>query len=116
VINFQLWDANDFEHRLKPKTVGYYTCLKSFRIEDNDIEVNTKETMEIRFRIQRKDFMLLNKRPPALPRINVEFRRKSKNEIYLKSNSCNSGWRLLLTKIYFVNDSIKYRRIPFNRK
>jgi hypothetical protein len=28
----------------------------------------------------RKDFMLLNKRPPALPRINVESTGKAKNE------------------------------------
>jgi hypothetical protein len=25
VINFQLWDANDFEHRLKQKTVNIIT-------------------------------------------------------------------------------------------
>lgn len=41
VVNFQLWDANDFEHRLKPQKLSQIIELseKILNIEDNEIEV-----------------------------------------------------------------------------
>jgi hypothetical protein len=39
-VNFQLWDANDFEHRLKPKNSWILlNCPKILGIEDYEIEV-----------------------------------------------------------------------------
>jgi len=41
VINFQLWDANDFEHRLKPEKLMKIISLseKVLKLEDLPIEV-----------------------------------------------------------------------------
>ena len=41
VVNFQLWDANDFEHRLKPKKLLDIISLseKVLKLEDLTIEV-----------------------------------------------------------------------------
>lgn len=41
VVNFQLWNANDFEHRLKPAKLASIIALseKILGIEDFDIEV-----------------------------------------------------------------------------
>src|ERR1700744_708350 len=41
VVNFQLWNANDTEHRLKPKKLLSIIALseKTLGIEDLDIEV-----------------------------------------------------------------------------
>jgi len=41
VVNFQLWNANDFEHRLKPTKLLNIIKLSEDKlgIEDNDIEV-----------------------------------------------------------------------------
>jgi hypothetical protein len=58
----------NIEVRIPRETIGKY-----------DLEFN------------RKDFMLLNKRPPALPRINVESTEKQKtklSEIPSQTNSC----------------------------
>ncbi len=40
-INFQLWDANDYDHRLKPKKLMNIIALseRKFGIEDLEIEV-----------------------------------------------------------------------------
>lgn len=49
VVNFQLWDANDFEHRLKPQKLNHIIELseKVLGIEDLEIEVEyqMKETI-----------------------------------------------------------------------
>lgn len=41
VINFQLWEANDFDHRLAPKKLTDIIALseKALKIEDAEIEV-----------------------------------------------------------------------------
>jgi hypothetical protein len=46
VVNFQLWDANDFEHRLKPKKLLEIIALseKILGIEDYEIEVEYQDT------------------------------------------------------------------------
>ena len=47
VVNFQLWDANDFEHRLKPKKLLDIITLseKVLGIEDFEIEVLIKSEL-----------------------------------------------------------------------
>lgn len=41
VVNFQLWDANDFNHRLKPNKLLHIITLSEDKlgIEDSEIEV-----------------------------------------------------------------------------
>ncbi|MDA6068906.1 DUF6428 family protein [Flavobacterium sp. AC] len=70
VVNFQLWDANDYEHRLKPKKLVHIIELseKVLGIEDFEIEVeyqnNTIGKYDLGF--NGKDFLLLNKTTACL--------------------------------------------------
>lgn len=45
-VNFQLWNANDFEHRLKPNKLLHIIELseKQLGIEDQEIEVEYQDT------------------------------------------------------------------------
>lgn len=45
-VNFQLWNANDFEHRLKPNKLLHIIQLseKQLGIEDQEIEVEYQDT------------------------------------------------------------------------
>lgn len=70
VANFQLWDANDFEHRLKPAKLLHIIGLseKILGLEDLEIEVeyqaNTIGKYDLGF--DGKDFLLLDKRTACL--------------------------------------------------
>ncbi len=64
MANFQLWDANDFEHRLKPKKLLDIIALseKILLLEDLDIEVEFQgETIgKYGLDFNGKDFVLLS--------------------------------------------------------
>lgn len=68
--NFQLWDANDFEHRLKPSKLLNIIGLseKVLGMEDLEIEVefqsNTIGKYELDF--DGKDFVLINMQTACL--------------------------------------------------
>lgn len=49
VVSFQLWNANDFEHRLKPTKLLNIINLSEEKlgIEDNEIEVEYQDTTTI---------------------------------------------------------------------
>lgn len=70
LVNFQLWDANDYEHRLKPNKLLKIIALseKVLGIEDFEIEVeyqdNTIGKYELGF--NGKDFQLLTKKTTCL--------------------------------------------------
>ena len=70
VVNFQLWDANDFEHRLKPKKLLDIIQLseKVLGIEDFEIEVeyqnNTIGKYDLEF--NGENFELVNKQTACL--------------------------------------------------
>jgi hypothetical protein len=70
VVNFQLWDANDFEHRLKPNKLLNIINLseKVLGIEDFEIEVEYQDTTIGKYDLDfdGKDFMLLNKQTACL--------------------------------------------------
>lgn len=70
VVNFQLWDANDFEHRLKPKKLNDIIALseKVLGIEDLEIEVEFQaETIgKYDLGFNGKDFLLLAKQTACL--------------------------------------------------
>lgn len=42
VVNFQLWDANDFEHRLKPQKLLNIIALSESRLGLGDLEIEVE--------------------------------------------------------------------------
>lgn len=70
VVNFQLWDANDYEHRLKPNKLIHIIELseKVLGIEDFEIEVEYQNTTIGKYDLgfNGKDFLLLNKTTACL--------------------------------------------------
>ncbi len=70
VINFQLWNADDFEHRLKPVKLLNIIKLSEEKlgIEDDEIEVEYQNTTIGRFDLEfnGKNFVLKNKTTACL--------------------------------------------------
>ncbi|MBF4472592.1 DUF6428 family protein [Flavobacterium sp. HJJ] len=70
VANFQLWDANDFEHRLKPEKLLNVIQLseKVLGIEDFEIEVEYQNTTIGKYDLgfNGENFELLNKHTACL--------------------------------------------------
>ncbi|HTG66867.1 MAG TPA: DUF6428 family protein [Flavobacterium sp.] len=70
VVNFQLWNANDFEHRLKPEKLSKIIALseKVLGIEDFEIEVEyqTETIGKYDLGFNGKNFTLLNKQTACL--------------------------------------------------
>ncbi len=70
VVNFQLWDANDYEHRLKPMKLMKIIELsqEKLSIGDNEIEVEFQgETIgKYDLDFNGKSFVLKNKRTACL--------------------------------------------------
>jgi hypothetical protein len=46
VVNFQLWDANDFEHRLKPQKLLHIISLSEQRLGIGDLEIEVEYQAE----------------------------------------------------------------------
>ncbi|TDE03563.1 DUF6428 family protein [Flavobacterium hiemivividum] len=99
VVNFQLWDANDFEHRLKPKKLLDIITLseKVLGIEDYEIEVEYQaETIgKYDLGFKGKDFVLVNKQTACLAEdacgIPQEKQKIKLSEIPNQSSSCTPG-------------------------
>lgn len=70
VANFQLWNANDFEHRLKPKKLLDIIALseKVLGMEDAEIEVEyqTETIGKYDLAFNQNGFLLLNKQTACL--------------------------------------------------
>lgn len=70
VVNFQLWDANDFEHRLKPQKLLDIIALseKKLSIGDLEIEVEYQESTIGKYSLHfnGQDFELLPKQTACL--------------------------------------------------
>ena len=70
VVNFQLWDANDFEHRLKPKKLLDIIVLseKVLGIKDYEIEVEYQDTTIGKYDLDfnGENFELINKQTKCL--------------------------------------------------
>ncbi|MES2448661.1 MAG: DUF6428 family protein [Bacteroidota bacterium] len=68
--NFQLWDANDFEHRLKPGKLLSIIALseKVLGLEDLEIEVEYQSTTIGKYSLSfdGKDFVLVNMQTACL--------------------------------------------------
>jgi len=70
VVNFQLWDANDFDHRLKPNKLLHIIKLSEDKlgIEDSEIEVEYQSDTIGKYDLafSGKSFILKNKRTACL--------------------------------------------------
>lgn len=70
VVNFQLWNADDFEHRLKPTKLLNIIRLSQEKlgIEDDEIEVEYQNTTIGKFDLEfnGKNFVLKNKTTACL--------------------------------------------------
>jgi hypothetical protein len=70
VVNFQLWNANDFEHRLKPQKLLEIIDLseKILGVEDFEIEVEYQDTTIGKYDLDfdGNDFVLRNKQTACL--------------------------------------------------
>jgi Family of unknown function (DUF6428) len=69
-VNFQLWDANDYEHRLKPQKLLNIISLseKKLGIEDWEIEVEYQSESISKYGLDfnGRDFILTNKHTACL--------------------------------------------------
>lgn len=74
VANFQLWDANDYEHRLKPKKLMYIIALSEriLGMEDLEIEVEYQSDTIGKYDLgfEGKDFILVSKKTACLAQEN----------------------------------------------
>nr|WP_315222807.1 DUF6428 family protein [uncultured Flavobacterium sp.] len=96
VVNFQLWDANDFDHRLKPNKLLNIIELseKVLGIEDFEIEVEYQDTTIGKYDLgfNGKDFMLLNKQTACLAQdqCGIPSEKPKLKLTQLNANSSNS--------------------------
>ena len=98
VANFQLWDANDFEHRLKPAKLLNIIALseKILGIQDLEVEVEYQGDTIGKFDIDfdGANFLLLNKTTDCLAKdkcgIPAE-KLKVKIADLVLENSCKPG-------------------------
>lgn len=102
MVNFQLWNANDFEHKLKPGKLLHIIKLSEEKlgIEDNEIEVEYQNTTIGKYDLEfnGKIFILKNKKTACLAQdacsIPLEKQKVSLSELSSSQTSCctpNSG-------------------------
>ncbi|MBP4141890.1 DUF6428 family protein [Flavobacterium sp. I-SCBP12n] len=99
VANFQLWDANDVDHRLKPKKLLSIIALseKILGIEDYEIEVEYQaETIgKYDLGFNGQSFVLINKQTACLAEdqcgIPASKPKVKLSEITSQPNSCTPG-------------------------
>ena len=99
VVNFQLWDANDFEHRLKPQKLVNIIELseKVLGIGDFEIEVEYQSTTIGKYNLDfnGKDFVLLNKKTACLAQdqcgIPAEKQKVKLSDMNNEPSCCNPG-------------------------
>lgn len=102
VVNFQLWNADDFEHRLKPAKLLNIIKLSEEKlgIEDDEIEVEYQNSTIGKFDLEfnGKNFVLKNKTTACLAQdacgISTEKQKVNLSEPSNNQTSCctpNSG-------------------------
>lgn len=70
VANFQLWDANDFEHRLKPQKLSRIIALTEEKLGIGDLEIEVEYQSDTigkySLDFNGKDFLLVPKQTACL--------------------------------------------------
>ncbi|UMY67037.1 MULTISPECIES: DUF6428 family protein [unclassified Flavobacterium] len=93
VVNFQLWNADDYDHRLKPQKLLNIIALseKVLGIEDGEIEVEYQNTTIGKYDLDYngQDFLLVNKSTACLAQDQCGVpSEKNKATSYATSNTC----------------------------
>lgn len=99
VVNFQLWNANDFEHRLKPNKLLHIIQLSEdkLNIEDSEIEVEYQSDTIGKYDLgfNGKNFILKSKTTACLAQdtCGIPSEKQKINLIQLQDNgsSCAPG-------------------------
>jgi hypothetical protein len=99
VVNFQLWDANDFEHRLKAQKLLNIIALseKVLGLEDLEIEVEYQDNTIGKYDLgyNGETFLLLNKQTACLALDQCcppqEKQKVQLSEIGTESSCCTPG-------------------------
>lgn len=98
VVNFQLWNANDYDHRLHPEKLLNIIELskKTLHIEDLEIEVEYQADTIGKFGLEFNGthFLLTNKQTDCLAKDNCgipEEKPKVKLADFISANSCTPG-------------------------
>ncbi|REG98002.1 DUF6428 family protein [Flavobacterium aquicola] len=91
VANFQLWDANDYDHRLKPQKLIHIIELsqKVLGIDDYEIEVEYQDTTIGKYELgfNGNNFILSNKHTACLAQEQCGTASEKTN----MANSCTPG-------------------------
>jgi hypothetical protein len=96
VVNFQLWNANDFEHRLKPNKLLNIIKLseEKLSIEDAEIEVEYQNDTIGKYGIafNGKTFVLISKTTACLAKdaCGIQSDKENKKLVELTANSTNA--------------------------
>lgn len=97
VVNFQLWNANDLEHRLKPAKLLNIIRLSEEKlgIEDVEIEVEYQSTTIGKYDLEfnGKNFVLKNKTTACLAEdaCGIPSEKQKRNLAELSANTCTPG-------------------------
>jgi hypothetical protein len=99
VVNFQLWEANDFDHRIAPQKLLNIIHLseKVLGIEDHEVEVEyqTETIGKFDLNFNGKDFVLVNKQTDCLAKDNcgipTEKLKVKLAELVPEQNCCTPG-------------------------
>jgi len=99
VANFQLWEANDFDHRLKPEKLNKIIELseKVLSIEDLEVEVEYQDTTIGKYDLNfdGTNFLLISKQTNCLAQdkcgIPAEKIKVSLSSLSTKDASCKPG-------------------------
>ncbi len=98
-VNFQLWEANDFNHRLKPQKLLSIIKLSEEKlgIENDEVEVEYQSETIGKYDItfDGKDFLLLAKQTNCLSQdkcgISAEKLKKPLAELHGQTSCCTPG-------------------------
>ena len=94
VANFQLWDANDFEHKLKPAKLQKIIALseKVLEMEDLEIEVEYQSATIGKYDLgfDGYSFILLSKKTACLAKENCGIPKQDLQLSDLETTSCSS--------------------------
>lgn len=95
VVNFQLWDANDYEHRLKPQKLLNIIALseRKLGIEDLDIEVEYQSATIGKYELDFNgtDFLLVAKHTACLAKDKCGVPAPAPSTEIIKEACCTPG-------------------------
>lgn len=98
VVNFQLWEANDYDHRLHPEKLIHIIELSETKLGISDLEIEVEYQMldtigKFSLDFDGKNFLLTSKLTDCLAKDNCGIpTKKPKTKIgewKIKENTCN---------------------------